>query len=177
MCIRDSLYWGVSMWSAEQTAEACRIARELGACPPISNQPPYNMFERDIEERDLPEQAEQGLSQIVYSPLAQGLLTGKYRGGLVPDGTRAADERSGVFLRPMMTPSNIAKADAVADLAVELGLKPSQLALAWCLRNRNVASVIAGATKAVQVTQNAVAAGVSLDEETQARIEAILAAD
>ena len=90
---------------------------------------------------------------------------------------RTADERSGVFLRPMMTASNIAKADAVADLAVELGLKPSQLALAWCLRNRNVASVIAGATKAVQVTQNAVAAGVSLDEETQARIEAILAAD
>lgn len=164
------LYWGTSVWSAAQIVTACDEARQWGAYRPVSNQPQYNLLHREIEADIMPTSRERGIGQIVYCPLAQGLLTGKYRGGTVPDGSRAADERNGSFLRPQLTERNVAAADRVADLAAELGHTPAQLALAWILRHPEVSSAIIGATRAEQVTENLAAADLALDDEMFERL-------
>ena len=168
------LYWGVSCWSAAQITDAVRTARALGAHPPISNQPPYNMIDRHIEVDILSTSAQEGLSQVVFSPLAQGLLTGKYTSKQAPAGTRAANERLGRFLRPTLTDDNLHKVKKLGALAAEVDMPLSQLALAWCLRQSNVTSVIIGATRPEQVTENAGAAMRVLSKETLDRIEEIL---
>lgn len=169
------LYWGVSMWPAEKIAEVVELCRKSGAEAPITNQPNYNMFERDIEQAVIPASTEHGLSQIVYSPLAQGLLTGKYRGGKTPEGARAADPRSNQFLMSRMTPINQKRAELLAELADSSGWKPAHMALAWCLRQANVASAIIGATKPEQVAENAQASGKKLGAELLKKIDEILA--
>jgi aryl-alcohol dehydrogenase-like predicted oxidoreductase len=168
------LYWGVSMWPAEKIAEVVDLCRKTGAEAPISNQPNYNMFERDIEQAVIPTSVERGLSQIVYSPLAQGLLTGKYRGGKTPEGARAADPRSNQFLMTRMTPINQKRAELLAELAESSGWKPAHMALAWCLRQSNVAGAIIGATKPEQVAENALASGKKLGTDLLRKIEDIL---
>jgi aryl-alcohol dehydrogenase-like predicted oxidoreductase len=168
------LYWGVSCWTAAQILDAVRTARELHALPPISNQPPYNMFERDIEADVIPTCAREGLSQVVFSPLAQGLLTGKYASRTPPPGTRAADERLGRFLRPLMGDENLRKVAALAGLARETGVPLSHLALAWALRLHNVASVIVGATRPEQVRENVGAVEIECGPDVLERIERIL---
>jgi aryl-alcohol dehydrogenase-like predicted oxidoreductase len=168
------LYWGVSLWPAAKITEICELARAMHAVAPITNQPPYNMLERDIERDVIPACAAQGLSQIVYSPLAQGLLTGKYKGGTVPKGSRAADPRSNQFIITRMSPENLGKVEALIDLAREAAMPLARLALAWCLHQPNVASVIIGATKPEHVKENAEAAGLKLDAGLLARIEQIL---
>lgn len=168
------LYWGVSCWSAAQILDAVRTARETNALPPISNQPPYNMLERSIEAEVLPTCEREGLGQVVFSPLAQGLLTGKYASNVPPAGSRAAHDRFGRFLRPLISAENLRKVAALGGLARELGIPLSQLALAWVLRLPSVASAIMGATRPEQVEENAGAAALELDADVLERIERIL---
>ena len=169
-----TLYWGVSCWSAAQIVDTVRTARAFGAHPPISNQPPYNMLERSIEAEVVPISEREGLSQVVFSPLAEGLLTGKYDSLTPPAGSRAASERFGRFLRPRLTPENLRRVEALAALARDAGRPLSHLALAWCLRLPNIASVITGATRPEQVTENAAAAAFELSPDLLARIERVL---
>jgi voltage-dependent potassium channel beta subunit len=167
------LYWGVSEWSGAQIAEACRIADRRIAYRPVSNQPQYSLLRRQIEAEVLPACRGEGLSQIVFSPLAQGVLSGKYSGGTRPPGSRAADARRNTFMRAYLEPATLARVDRLAALANELGVSPAQLALAWCLREPGVASVIAGATRVAQLEENAKASGVRIPAELLARIDAI----
>jgi voltage-dependent potassium channel beta subunit len=169
-----TLYWGVSCWDEKQIAEALRIADATGAARPISNQPEYSLLERTIEPAILPLCDREGLGQVAFSPLAEGLLTGKYRGGQVPDGSRAAHDRYGQFLRPKMTGGNLARVERLAAVAEEAGMSLPVLALAWALRNPGVDSVIIGATKPDQVRENVRAAGVQLEPAVLEKIEAAL---
>ncbi len=167
------LYWGVSEWTGEQILEACAICDEHHWHRPISNQPLYNMLERHWEKDVFPTCARMGMGIVNYSPLAEGLLTGKYNAG-VPAGSRAADEKAGQFIKPRMTEKNIAIAKQLTALAADLGMSMTMLALAWCLRREELTSVIIGATKPLQIIENAKASGVKLDDATQTRIDAIL---
>jgi len=170
------LYWGVSEWSAEQIVDACRCADALGAVRPISNQPQYNMLRRAIEAEVIPVSRREGLSQIVFSPLAQGALTGKYSGGKRPSDTRAADSVRNVFMKSFLEPDSLARTDRLRPIAEELGISLAQLALAWCLAEPNVASVIVGVTRVAQLEDNVKASGLRLSAEIRDRIEQILPA-
>jgi len=167
------LYWGVSEWSAAQIAEACRAADATGGYRPISNQPQYNVFRRGIEAEVLPTCEREGLGQVVFSPLAQGVLTGKYQGGALPADSRAADDFRNQFMSAFLERDVLARVEALRPLAEELGVTLSQLALAWCLRQRGVSSVIVGVTRISQLEDNAGAAGVALPDEIAAKIDAI----
>ena len=167
------LYWGVSEWGPTEIVDACRIADARRAYRPISNQPQYSILRRQIEAKVLPTCQREGLGQIVFSPLAQGVLTGKYSGGTLPAGTRAADSFRNQFMRSYLEPATLERVDALRPLAAELGLSLAQLALAWCLRNPGVSSVIVGATRVQQLEENAKAAGVAIPPEIAARIDAI----
>lgn len=171
------LYWGVSCWSAAQLQEACEVADRLHAPRPISNQPAYNLLQREIEAEVIPASLELGIGQVVYSPLAQGILTGKYSGGVVPSDSRLANDRLNTFMKDRVTPQALAQVTALEGIAKELGTPLSALALAWCLRSEAVCSVIMGATKPEQVRANCSAAGLELSPEVLARIEAILASE
>jgi len=166
------LYWGVSVWTAAQIVDACERADQWGAYRPVSNQPPYSLLEREIEREVIPTCAELGLSQIVWSPLAQGLLTGKYAGGAIPKGSRGADERRNRFLKPMLNELNLRRAAHVASVARDLGLSPAQVSLAWVLRRNEISSAILGVTRVEQLRENLAAAEVELTPETIARLEA-----
>ena len=165
------LYWGVSVWSAEQIRAACADADRTGGYRPVTNQPEYSFLQRGIEAEVMPACASLGLTQVVWSPLAQGLLTGKYAGGRVPPGSRGADEQRNKFIKPMLGPANLARAAHVAAVAADLGLTPAQVALAWVLRTRQVSSAIVGATRVEQLRENIKAADVDLSPETLARLE------
>lgn len=170
-----TLYWGVSCWNETQIADALALCDRTGAVRPVSNQPPYNLIERGIEERVLPLCKKEGLGQLVFSPLAEGLLTGKYRGGKPPEGSRAANERTSQFLRPRLTEGNFRLVDRLAKVADAAGLTLPRLALAWALRDVGVASVIMGATRPEQVRENAAASGVKLGDDVLREIETALA--
>ena len=170
------LYWGVSEWSAEQIREACDTADAMGAPRPISNQPNYSIMRRRIESKVLPTCKELGLGQIVFSPLAQGVLTGKYCGGVVPSDSRAADAKHGRFMGRYMEAAELAKVKSLLPVADELGLTMSQLALAWCLRDRAIASVIVGATRPEQLEENCKVSGTSLPQEVIDLIDETFAA-
>ena len=167
------LYWGVSEWSGAQIHDACRVAGERLAYRPISNQPQYSLLRRKIESEVLPACEREGLSQIVFSPLAQGVLSGKYSGGAKPSGSRATDTQRNQFMRAYLEPETLARVDRLQPIANELGISLAQLALAWCLRKRSLASVIVGATRASQLEENVKASGIELPAELLARIDAI----
>lgn len=170
------LYWGVSCWTAEQIAEACTLSDQLSVPRPISNQPPYSLLQRYIEADVIPQSRRLGLSQVVFSPLAQGVLTGKYSGGARPAGSRAADEQRNVFMGDDLQPDVLERVDQMVEIAGDLGTTPARLALAWALRLDNVASVIVGATKVSQVEDNVAAAELSLDDDVVARLDALFPA-
>jgi aryl-alcohol dehydrogenase-like predicted oxidoreductase len=167
------LYWGVSEWGPAEIVDACRSADARRAYRPISNQPQYSLLRRQIEPKLLPTCEREGLGQIVFSPLAQGVLTGKYSGGARPPGTRGADSFRNQFMGAYLDPPVLASVDALRPLAKELGVSLAQLALAWCLRHPGVASVIVGATRVEQLEENVRAAGVEIPAEMLARIDAI----
>jgi aryl-alcohol dehydrogenase-like predicted oxidoreductase len=167
------LYWGVSEWRADQIVDACRTADALGAVRPISNQPQYNALRRGIEAEVIPVSRREGLSQIVFSPVAQGALSGKYSGGLRPSGTRAADSVRNVFMNAFLDAATLAKIDRLRPLADELGITMAQLALAWCLAEPTVASVITGVTRVSQLEDNVKASGLRLPAEVLEQIDAI----
>jgi aryl-alcohol dehydrogenase-like predicted oxidoreductase len=166
------LYWGVSVWTAEQIVEACEESDRWGGYRPISNQPPYSLLEREIEREVIPTCQELGMSQIVWSPLAQGLLTGKYAGGQLPPGSRGADEQRNKFLKPLLNPLNLKRSAHVAAVAADLGLTSAQVSLAWVLRRPEISSAILGVTRVEQLRENLAAADVDLTPETIARLEA-----
>ena len=170
------LYVGVSEWTASQIREAHALAQDLGVHL-VSSQPQYSMLWRVIEAEVMPACRELGLSQIVWSPLAQGVLTGKYRPGQPPPaGSRATDEKSGAnFIRRFV--ENEALLQRVQDLrpiADDLGLSMAQLGLAWVLQNDNVAAAIIGASRPEQVHDNVKAVGVRLSPDVLARIDEML---
>jgi voltage-dependent potassium channel beta subunit len=173
------LYWGTSEWSAEQILEAHRIARELHEVPPTMEQPQYNMFHREkVETEFAPLYETVGLGTTVWSPLASGLLTGKYNEG-DPGETRISLENY-EWLREQFEStearSRLAKVKMLAEVADDLGTTLPRLALAWCLKNPHVSTVITGASKPEQVRENMKASEVvrQLTSEVMTRIDAIL---
>jgi aryl-alcohol dehydrogenase-like predicted oxidoreductase len=169
-----ALYIGVSEWRAEEIRAAAGLAKELHV-PLISSQPQYNMLWRVIEAEVVPTCEELGLGQIVWSPIAQGVLTGKYKPGQpVPAGSRATDERGGGFIKRMLDDGLLARVEQLAPLAEEAGLTLAQLAVAWTLQNPNVSAAIIGASRPEQVAENVKAAGVKLEDGLLKRIDEIL---
>jgi aryl-alcohol dehydrogenase-like predicted oxidoreductase len=168
------LYIGVSEWKAEQITEAIHLADKKLLDRIVVNQPQYSMLERYIEKEVLPVSVKHGIGQVVWSPLAQGLLTGKYKkGASAPEGSRAAQEKYG-SLFGLLTDENLDKVELLKEVASSNELTLSQLALAWILRQSNVASALVGASRPEQLEENVKASGVKLNEETLARIEDIL---
>jgi aryl-alcohol dehydrogenase-like predicted oxidoreductase len=170
-----ALYIGVSEWRADQIRRAHTLAREL-RIPLISNQPQYNMLWRVIEAEVVPTCAELGLGQIVFSPIAQGVLTGKYRVGQAPpEGSRATDDKGGArMVERWMREEVLERVQLLRPIADEAGLTMAQMAVAWVLQNPNVSCAIVGASRPEQVTDNARAAGVRLDEDMLAAIDAVV---
>jgi aryl-alcohol dehydrogenase-like predicted oxidoreductase len=168
-------YVGVSEWSAPQIADALRIAKEMGFDRIVSSQPQYSMLWRVIEAEVVPLCRAEGIGQIVWSPLAQGVLTGKYLPGQpAPAGTRATDDEAGRFMGWLLRDELLTAVQQLTPLAADAGLSLAQLALAWVLQNDNVSSAIIGATRPEQVKDNVGAVGVRLDDEVLKRIDEIL---
>jgi len=169
-------YWGVSCWSAAQIMDACHTARAWNCCLPVSNQPPYNMLNRDIEGDVIPTSEKLGLGQVVFSPLAQGVLTGKYLPGQArPEGSRGADPTSNQFMERQLQDDVLAKVVELGKIAKSQGLSMGQFALAWCLRQSNVSSVIVGATSIAQLEENVGAVGRTIDASVWENVDRTLA--
>jgi aryl-alcohol dehydrogenase-like predicted oxidoreductase len=168
------LYVGVSEWRAEEITAAAELARELHL-PLVSNQPQYSMLWRVIEAEVVPASEQAGIGQIVWSPVGQGVLTGKYRPGAAPPaGSRATDERGAAFVRRMLTDDVLTRVERLGPVAADCGLSMAQLAVAWVLQNPNVSAAIIGASRPEQVTDNVKAAGVRLEPAVLTRIDEIL---
>ena len=169
------LYIGVSEWTADQLRAGAALAKELGV-QLISNQPEYSALWRVIEGEVVPTSEELGISQVVWSPIAQGVLTGNYLlGGDLPAGSRATDEKGGAsFIKRWLQDDVLQRVQDLKPIAAELDLSLAQLAVAWVLQNDNVATAIIGASRPEQVTENAKAAGVVIPAELMARIDEVL---
>jgi aryl-alcohol dehydrogenase-like predicted oxidoreductase len=170
-----ALYIGVSEWNSSQIREGAALAKELGF-QLISNQPQYSMLWRVIEGEVIPTSKQVGLSQIVWSPIAQGVLTGKYLPGQpLPEGSRATDEKGGAnTIKRFLNDDVLTRVQELRPIADELGLSMAQLAVAWVLQNPNVASAIIGASRPSQVHDNVGAAGVTIPAELLTRIDEVL---
>jgi voltage-dependent potassium channel beta subunit len=169
------LYAGVSEWTAEQIGAAAQIAHRLNLHPLVSNQPQYNMLFRKIEKDVIPVSEREGLGQIVFSPLAQGVLTGKYRPGQpLPEGSRATDARSNQFMPQLLQEQTLQAVENLRPIAQDLDLTMSQLALAWILQQPNVASTITGASRPEQVEENVGASGIVLSDDVLEALEVVL---
>jgi aryl-alcohol dehydrogenase-like predicted oxidoreductase len=169
------LYVGVSEWTAGQISDAMRIAGEMNLDRIVSNQPQYNMIQRRIEGEVIPLCEREGVGQVVFSPLAQGVLTGKYHPGDAPEeGTRAADPESNRFMQQLMNERVLSAVDGLRSVASDQDLSMPQLALAWVLRQENVSSAIIGASRPEQVDDNAGASGVELSSDTISEIDRIV---
>jgi voltage-dependent potassium channel beta subunit len=167
------LYAGVSEWTAVQMAEALAVADKYLLDRIVVNQPVYNMFNRYIEKEVIPFCEAKGIGQVVFSPLAQGLLSGKYKSVKdIPEDSRAAKLEG---MRKGITEEKIEKVNALTGIAKELNITVAQLALAWILRQPNVASALIGASRPQQVEENAKASGIELSQDVLENIEAILA--
>jgi len=169
-------YVGVSEWNASQIAEAVRIADEMGFDRIVSNQPQYSLLWRVIEPEVVPVCEANGIGQIVWSPLAQGILTGKYLPGQpVPEGSRATSNDGKDFIGWLLRDEVLEPVQAFAKLCTDAGYTPASVALAWVLRNPNVSSAIVGATRPEQITENVKAVDLVLDNDFVAKIDEILA--
>lgn len=169
------LYAGVSEWSATQILDAQSTARQLNLSPIAIDQPAYSMLNRYIEKEVMPMCAREGLGIAVFSPLAEGVLTGKYKKGQeLPKGSRAADPKVGHFVERYLTEENFAKVERLSTLAAENGITVAQLALAWILHHKEISSVIMGASRPEQIEENAKAIDVTLDEHTLHAIDQVL---
>ncbi|WP_046471036.1 aldo/keto reductase family protein [Allosalinactinospora lopnorensis] len=169
-------YIGVSEWRAEQIEQAVRLADEMGLDRIVSNQPQYNMLWRVIESEIVPVCEREGVGQIVWSPIAQGVLTGKYKPGqAAPEGSRAAHHSGGGHLLGNVEDRELLRrVQKLEPLAEETGLNTAQMAVAWVLQNSNVSSAIIGASRPEQVHDNARAAGTRLDAELLRRVDEVL---
>ena len=169
-------YWGVSQWSAVQITNTVRICEQNAWVKPISNQPIYNMLNRSLEVDVMRVCDTEGIGIICYSPLAQGLLTGKYTSAQhLPQGSRAADPIAGKsFPLKRLNDENLDKIKALNTISQDLGISTTQLALAWCLHHQCVTSLITGASAPEQIQHNAQAANINLSAQVLADIEVIL---
>ncbi|MER6953995.1 aldo/keto reductase family protein [Streptomyces sp. NPDC000618] len=168
-------YIGISEWTADQIRSAHALARELRV-PLVSSQPQYSMLWRVIEDEVVPTCEELGLGQIVWSPIAQGVLTGKYAPGApLPAGSRATDEKGGAtFVGRFLRDDVLERVQQLKPLAEQAGLSLAQLAVAWVLQNSNVSAAIIGASRPEQVTENVKAAGVKLEADLMQAIDTVL---
>jgi voltage-dependent potassium channel beta subunit len=174
-----ALYWGTSEWSADEISAAWEMADRHHLHKPVTEQPQYNLFcRRRVEEEYSRLYGQIGLGLATWSPLASGLLTGKYRDGVAP-GTRGALEGYAFLKERLVDPRRNAKVTELAEAALELGCSVGQLAIAWCLKNPNVSTVITGARTPAQVRENMLAAEVAprIDPEMMSRIDAIIGDD
>ncbi len=168
------LYWGTSMWTAGNIADAYDVVSHYRAHRPVTEQPLYNMLDRHVVEGDLEKEvAKHGMGLVVWSPLAQGVLTGKYNDG-VPDDSRAKNV-DWEWFKTQVTDDRLSKVRQITALANEMGTTTAALALAWVLKNRVVASAIIGASRPEQIHENLKALDVEITDEISARIERILA--
>ncbi|CNG09994.1 aldo/keto reductase [Mycobacterium tuberculosis] len=170
------LYVGVSEWRAEEIERALKIADEMGFDRIVSSQPQYSMLWRVIEEEVVPLCEREGIGQIVWSPIAQGVLTGKYKPGQpLPEGSRATDDKGGAdMIKRYLNDDLLTRVQNLRPIADELGLSMAQLAIAWTLQNPNVSAAIVGASRPEQVTDNVKAAGVKLEADVMKRIDDVL---
>jgi aryl-alcohol dehydrogenase-like predicted oxidoreductase len=170
------LYVGVSEWTAAQISDALKIADDMGFDRIVSNQPQYSMLWRVIESEVVPLCEEEGIGQIVWSPMAQGVLSGKYAPGEQPPAdSRATDEQGGADNISWLLDDNILRhVQALKPVAADVGISMAQLAIAWVLQNPNVSAAIIGASRPEQVVANAEAAGVRLDDDVMKRIDEAL---
>ena len=170
-----ALYIGVSEWTAEQLRAGHALAQEL-KIPFVSSQPQYSMLWRVIEAEVVPASRELGISQIVWSPVAQGVLTGKYLPGAAPPaGSRATDDKGGAqFIQRFLDDTVLTRVQTLRPIAEELGLSLAQLAVAWVLQNDNVAAALIGASRPEQVHENVKASGVRIPAELMTRIDEAL---
>ena len=171
------IYWGVSEWPAENIDEAISVCEKLSLHKPVSNQPQYNIIRSQIETNGVMESCEKaGMGEVVWSPLAQGLLSGKYSGGVIPKDSRAAHDKMGSFMRDSVADKTLlAKVDKFKVYAESLGVSASQLALAWCLRKPNITSAITSASRPEQVIENCAAAEIEFTPEFDKKIQEIFA--
>ncbi|RPF20815.1 aldo/keto reductase family protein [Myceligenerans xiligouense] len=170
-----ALYIGVSEWTADQIREGAALAKDLGF-QLISSQPQYSMLWRVIEDEVIPASKENGISQIVWSPIAQGVLSGKYVPGQAPPaGSRATDDKGGAkMISRFMNDDVLAAVQNLKPVADELDLTMAQLAVAWVLQNDNVAAALVGASRPEQVAENVKASGVRIPAELMAKIDEAL---
>ncbi len=167
-----ALYIGVSEWTAEQLREGHALSKQLGF-QLVSNQPQYSALWRVIEGKVIPTSEELGISQIVWSPMAQGVLSGKYLPGqAVPEGSRATDEKSGAaMIKRFMDDDVLTAVQKLGPVAEQAGLSMPQLAIAWVLQNKNVSAALVGASRPEQLEDSVKASGVTLDADTLAAID------
>ena len=169
------LYAGVSEWSATQILDAQDTAKRLNLNPIAINQPSYNMLNRYIEQEVMPMCTREGMGIAVFSPVAEGVLTGKYKKGQeLPKGSRAADPKVGHFVEHYLTEESLDKVERISKIALENNVTTAQLALAWILHHKEITSVIIGASRPEQIEENVKAIGVTLDETTMEAIEEAL---
>jgi len=170
------LYWGFSQWTPAQIERAVSIVDKRNLRRPVVDQPLYNMIDRGIEQEVMPICAREGIGLVVYSPLAQGVLTGKYQPGMpIPEGTRGSDPKYGKFVQRYLSDDELLRrVQLLRPIAERNGLTMAQLALAWVLRRPEVTSAIIGATRPEQVVENVKASGVKLSEEDLREIDKIL---
>lgn len=168
------LYWGVSEWTADQIREADELCRREGWAPPVSNQPQYNALYRRVEDDVLPVCEEIGMGNVVWSPLAMGALTGKYKPGAeLPEGSRASGE-DGRFMRDYLRDEVLKAVDNMQSIVDETGYTRAQLALAWCLRKEIISSVIVGASRPDQLSDTLVAGTIELSDDVISAIDELL---
>lgn len=170
------LYWGFSQWPVDYIDEALRICERRGYSKPVSSQPPYNAINRGIEPAIMPLCHRNGIGQVVYSPIAQGVLSGKYKPGqALPEGSRASDDRQNQFIKGMISDDKLLeRVQRLVPVAKEAGLTMSQLALAWVLRRPEISSAIIGASRPEQVEENAKASGTVLPEAIIKQVDTLL---
>ncbi|WP_026692345.1 aldo/keto reductase family protein [Peribacillus kribbensis] len=169
------LYAGVSEWSAAQITDAAHISRQKNLRPLVSNQPIYNMLVRYIEKEVLPVSEKEGLGQVVFSPLAQGILTGKYKPGQpVPEGTRAANKDTNTWINSYLNDEVLSRVQKLENIAENMGAELSHLALAWVLRQPGVSSAIIGASRPEQIEENVKAVDIQLEGSIIEEINSVL---
>ena len=168
------LYWGVSEWSAQNIEDAVLTCEKYSLHKPVSNQPQYNILRSQIETNGVIDISEKyGLGQVVWSPLGQGMLTGKYSGGKVPKDSRAANDKMGMFIKDRLDKEVLEKVDRLKVISNEIGVTLSQFALAWCLRKKNITSTITSASKKEQVIENCGASEIEFTDELDNKVKEI----
>jgi aryl-alcohol dehydrogenase-like predicted oxidoreductase len=170
-----ALYIGVSEWTADQIRAGHELAKQLGISL-VSSQPQYSMLWRIIEDEVVPTCRELGISQIVWSPMAQGVLSGKYLPGEPPPaGSRATDDKGGAnIVKAWMGDDVLKRVQELKPIAADLGLSMAQMAIAWVLQNDNVSAALVGASRPEQVSENVKAAGVTIPDDVMKRIDETL---